>query len=141
MSATVVNPQQQAPPVLTPAAKIAYYIKLRDKIAAVKDAQAAQLKPFTDAMKLLESGILADLSAAGVDSMKSDAGTAYTVVHTSATVPEWSKTLDYIREHEAWELLEARVSKTAALAIVEETGAPIPGVKITQAVTLNVRRS
>jgi len=35
---------------------------------------------------------------------------------------------DYVRQHEAWDLLEARPSKSAVLSLVEATGEPPPGV-------------
>ena len=52
---------------------------------------------------------------------------------------DWPETLRYIREREAWDLLEARVSKTAAAVVVEETGAPIPGVETTSEIRVNVQ--
>ena len=92
-------------------------------------------------MARLEAYIHDDLNKAGGDSLKTAAGTAYKTTQTSATVKDWPATFEFIRRNEAWDLLEHRVSKTAVLAVIEETQAPVPGVKITQETSLNIRRS
>jgi hypothetical protein len=73
--------------------------------------------------------------------MKSPHGTAYRTVRTSAKVIDWVQTLTYIREHNAWDLLEARVSKLAAQELIKETKLPIPGVETSSEVCINVRRA
>jgi hypothetical protein len=117
------------------------YIALRDKIHNIKEDHKKQLAPYTDALAKLEGFLLIELDRAGVDSMKAEAGTVYKSTATSVTVQDWVDTLEFIREHRLWDLLEARVSKTAALAVIEERKAPIPGVQVSQAVSLHVRRS
>jgi hypothetical protein len=117
------------------------FILLRDKVAEVKEAQKKQLVPYTEMMDRLEGVLLAALNSAGVDSMKGMGGTVYKSTRVSASVKEWAETLAFIQKHELWDLLQARVSKDAALAVVEETGQPIPGVNISQETVLHVRRS
>ncbi len=117
------------------------FIALRDKVAEIKKRHTAELAPFHVAMATLEAGMLDALNKSGAHSMRTEAGTFYTTTLTSASVQQWSEVLDFIRTKEAWELLEARVNKTAAEAIMDETKQPIPGVKITRTVNLNVRRA
>lgn len=117
----------------------AKYLALRRRVAEIKERHSAELAPYALVMGSLENWMLSDLNDAGVKSMRTDAGTVYTSTRTSAKVVAWSKTLDYIREHEAWELLEARVNKTAAEAVIQETGEPIPGVEVSRDTSLNVR--
>jgi hypothetical protein len=127
--------------VMTAAAMIEKFIQLRDKIDEIKKKQAEQLKPYQEVMQKLEGMLMLELERAGVDNMKCDAGTVFKSTSTSVTVQHWSETLKYIQETEAWDLLEARVSKTAAKAIIEESGHPIPGVNVNEAIVLRVRRS
>src|SRR3954463_12947993 len=147
MSATLDHPNtttvvaSPAPPTLTPERAIELYIALRDRKTAMEEAHKAATKPVTDAMARLEATLLAHLDQAGVEHMGAKAGTAYKTVRTSCTVSAWSATLDYIRDNELWELLEARVSKTVALAIMEETKQPIPGVAVRRELAVNVRRA
>lgn len=147
---------------MTPADMMRSYITLRDKSDALekelKAAMAEKLKPFFTAMAQIEGVLLAHLNAQKLDSMSIDGATCFKTTRTSAKVKEWSKTLEYILDKEAYELLEARVSKTAALAIEDElaqkallrqqeTGEEprpedlvIPGVVVEREVVLQVRR-
>jgi len=126
---------------LTTSDMIEKYIKLRDKKEEIQKLHTKQLEPYNAMMNLLEGQLLAQLNAAGLDSMRGDAGTAYRSTHTSVTVKDWKETFDFIRSKELWELLEARVSKTAAMTVMEETKLPIPGVQVRQTVTVRVQRS
>ena len=74
-------------------------------------------------------------------------------------VEKWSETLEWIKTHGAWDLLEARVSKTAVDAVMQDLAARcggsgccwgvqvqpqdliVPGVKISKEQGLNVRRA
>lgn len=140
----------EKPPIVMPAARpegltpdkmVAKYIALRDKVDEIKKRQSADLVSYNLVLGTLEGWLLEALNASGVDSMRAPGGTFYKTSRTSAKVHEWSKTLDYIRENDAWELLEARVSKTAAEAIMADTGLPIPGVDVKREIALNVRRA
>ena len=138
---TPTPPARVRPPSLQNTDRaIEKFIELRDKIAALKKRHTAELAPFNQAKDLIEAWLLSDLNAANVEAMRASTGTVYKSVRTSATVSEWSKTLEYIQANDAWELLTASVSKVAAEAIINETQAPIPGVSITREIILNVRK-
>jgi hypothetical protein len=137
---TTVVSQPPPPPTMTAAQMIEKYILLRDKKKEIDDANKKRLAPYNLALEQLEALLLDTLNQLGGDSIKTDTGTAYKSVLTSVKVNQWSKTLEYIRDNECWELLEARVSKTAVAAVIEESGAPIPGVTISQETSLNIRR-
>lgn len=117
------------------------FIALRAKIHEIKEAHKKQLAPYQDAYVKLEGMLMAELDRAGVTSMRGQAGTISKVTGTSVTVSDWSSTLEYIKSNDEWDLLEGRVSKTAALAVIEETGKPIPGVQVSQVALLHVRRA
>lgn len=127
--------------VVTTAQMITKYIQLRDRKREIEQRHKDELKPYTDMMLQLEARLLAELDRAGVTSMKAKGGTVYRAVRTSVTVQDWDRVFSFIRAHELWELLESRVSKAAALAVIEERGEPIPGIALAQAATLNVRRA
>lgn len=129
------------PPALTTDRAIGKFVELRDRIAAIKKEQAKALAPFNVALATVEAWLLEDLNSAKVDSMRAGTGTVFKTVRTSASVSSWEDALNFIREREAWELLEARVSKTAVEAIIEETKQPVPGVKTSREYVLNVRRA
>jgi hypothetical protein len=124
-----------------PAQLIEKYIQLRDKIKEIKDLHKKQLEPYGQALARLEALLLTALDTAGVENMRARSGTVYKAVSTSVTVQDWPIALGFIQETGLWDLLEARVSKTAAVQTIEELGRPIPGVAVAQAVTLHVRRA
>jgi hypothetical protein len=124
---------------MTPAILIDRYIKLRNKRELVRERHARELEPYTDTMRQIETTLLEHLDNTKLDSVKAAAGTAYKQLSTSVTVQDWRLTLDYIKQHEAWDLLEARVAKTATLTKIEDSGQPVPGLKISQAYVLRVR--
>lgn len=126
---------------LTVAQMIEKYIALRDKIDKIKEVHKKQLEPFNQMRERLDGMLLESLNQAGLDSMRGDAGTAFKSTETSVTVKDWPATFKFIQEKNLWDLLEARVNKTAALTTIEETHKPIPGVQVTQAQVVRVRRS
>lgn len=128
-------------PNMTVDTMIEKYVALRDRKKALEDSHKAELVPFNQALDRLEGYMLEALNEAGLDSMKSPHGTAYKTMRTSAKVINWTETLTFIREREAWDLLEARVSKLAAQEIIKETSQPIPGVETSSELVVNVRRS
>lgn len=128
-------------PHMTVDAMIESYVKLRDKKKSIEDRHKQELAPFRETMDQLEGWLLEAMNQAGLDSMKGQHGTAFKSTRTSAVVREWQATLAYIREHDAWDLLEARVAKTTAFNIIKETEAPIPGVETSTEVVVNVRRA
>ncbi len=129
------------PPTLTTDKAVERFVAIRDAIAATKKKHALELAPFNLAQGVLEAWLLEDLNNAHVESMRATTGTVYKSTRTSATVENWSDTLEYIRANNLWELLEARVSKLAVEAIMTETKQPVPGVKTSRETIVNVRRS
>jgi hypothetical protein len=125
----------------TPAWLIEEYLKLRNKVNEIKQKHAEQLEPYATVMQAIEGQLLDHLSKNELGSVKSDSGTAYKQTVTSVTVDNWDQALSWIQEHNAWDLLERRVSKQVATTIIEESQKPIPGVKISQALVLRVRSS
>ncbi len=139
--AAVAAPPRVRAPTLTTDKAVEKFVALRDKIAEIKKRHVMELAPYNGALAALEGWLLDDLNTAHVEQMRALSGTVYKSVRTSASVVSWTETLDFIKATEAWELLEARVSKIAVEAIIEETKQPVPGVKIAREIILNVRRA
>lgn len=117
------------------------YVALRDKKAEIKKRQTEELSRYDLAMSQLEVMMLDILNATGAESMRTNSGTMFKTMRTSTKVMDWSATLEFIKTNNAWDLLEARVSKVAVEAIMAETQQPIPGVATNREIVLNVRRS
>lgn len=129
-----------APPAMTPDVMVAKFIALRDKVATMKKKHTDELAPYNVAMATLEAMLIDVLNRNGVESMRAPAGTFYTTTRTSAKVENFTDVLQYIKDNDAWELLESRVAKSAVEAIIADTGSNIPGVVVSRELVLNVRR-
>jgi hypothetical protein len=124
---------------MTPAEMTRRYLQLRDKIKSIEARHQEELTPYRDLRFRLETALLDHLNRSGLDSLKSEHGTAFKSTVTSVTVKDWPVTLDYIKRHQLWDLLEARVAKGAAVEVMTESEKPIPGVEISSATVLRVR--
>ena len=116
------------------------YIQLRDKRDEVRKTHKEIEARYKTGLDYLGNELLKVLDALGAEHVACASGTAIKTMKTSATVQDWPATLAYIQENDAWDLLEARVSKIAAEAIIAETEQPIPGVKLSQFIDISVRR-
>jgi hypothetical protein len=120
---------------------VAAYVRLRDQKAELKAQQAEVMKPYDEALAKLEAEALQILSDTGVESMKTSAGTVYKSVATSATVQDKSAFMDYIKEHQAFDLLDVRANKTAVQDFVTGNQDTPPGVVIRREMKVGFRRA
>lgn len=111
------------------------YVRLRDKKAELAAKHKAELEPVEAGMMKLESMLLALLDETGADKVSGPHGTAFTKVNTSVTVADWDAVVGYVQEHGAYDLLERRVAKTAAM----ERG-DVPGLNVSQIKVVQIRR-
>lgn len=121
---------------------IAGYLKLRDEKAVLAEKHKEDMAPLNEKLQRLEVYMLSLLNAASVDSMAfKGVGTMFKKNVQSVTVEEWDATLGWIRGGEHWEFLERRVSKTVVQEYSEASGTIPPGVKVTNEVVVQVRKS
>jgi autonomous glycyl radical cofactor GrcA len=118
------------------------YIKLRDKKAQMKAAFDAEVSPINEKLAQLEAKLMEVFNTTGMDSVKTEFGTAYTVNRSTASVADREIFMDYVKNNEEWSLLEVRVSKTAVEQFREANDNEIPpGVNLRVERVVNVRRS
>jgi hypothetical protein len=116
---------------------IEQYIATRDKKEATEKRHKEELAPFKEQMKLMEAWLQSQLLSQGLQNFRAKTGgIAFLSESTSVTVADWPSVLGFIQTHEAWDLLEQRISKTAYLDYQSNGEAP-QGVNV--ATTLNVR--
>lgn len=126
---------------LTPAERVAAYIRLRDYKKAAEEEFKKSLKRVNDAMEKLEGELLNDLNASGANSLSCDAGTVYKNTQLSATVENREAFREYVVKNDLWEAMDIKANKTFVKEFMEREGTPLPGVKVTQIATVGVRRS
>lgn len=118
------------------------YIQLRDKKAEMKAEFDAKLAEVQGKMDKLEVKLLQAFETAGIDSIKTEFGTAYTQVRTSVTTADRDTFFNYVRDNEEWSLLEVRPAKTAVEQFRAANDNEIPpGLNIREERVVNIRRS
>jgi hypothetical protein len=119
---------------------IGAYMKLRDK----KDSMEAEVKERAKAIKeqmlKLETWLKEKADEQGVTSFKTKHGTAFLTTTDFATVADWDATLAFIKDHEAWDMIEKRVSKIAVRGYIEQLKAVPPGINYGTKLEVNIRK-
>ena len=91
---------------------VTLYISLRDKKAQIVEAHKAAIKPLDTKMDKLEALLLKAMQDNSLQSVNSPDGTAYIANRSSVTTADKEVFMGYVKEHQAWDLLEVRPSKS-----------------------------
>ena len=117
------------------------YIKVRDKKAEVTKRHVAEIKPYDEALGIIETKLLMALNASNLESLKGEHGTAFKVVRSSVKIDDWNVALDFVLENDLQHMIERRLSKKAVAEFVEAQGANLPGTHINNELTVQIRRN
>lgn len=116
------------------------YIQLRDKKAKLKAEYDKQVAKIDTVMDKVEGALIKYFNETGLESVRTDAGTAYKTTRVSATVADWDALLSHILTSENYQLLEHRVNKTAVTEFKAANNDLPPGVNWSEEVTVNIKR-
>lgn len=119
---------------------VSAYMKLRAQKDALEAKIEADVKVIKGKMDKMESWLKVQMDAQGLTSVKSEAGTAFLTTTDYATVERWDATLQFIRENDAYDLLNKAVNKTAVRAYIEQNKAVPPGVNYGTKLEVSVRK-
>lgn len=116
------------------------YIKLRTRKGQVKKQADEEIGKLDQQMNLMESWLMQQADAQGVTSFRTPSGTAYVQTVDFASVADWDAVLQYVRNNNAYDLLEKRVSKMAVKQYLEATNQVPAGVNYSSRLEVNVRK-
>lgn len=125
----------------TPKQLVERYIALRDELAFKKAAFKEIEGKIKTEMAEIEEGLRDFLGSQGLDSVKTPAGTAYLKEAIYMNTTDKSAFLDYIRDNDAWELLDIRGSKASISEYMLENNDVPPGIEVTREMTVGIRRA
>lgn len=126
---------------------VAKYVELRDRRSALKAHYEAEDLEHKNRMEKIEAYLNNQMSAMGVESLRTSAGTAFRTYKEFVSVADWTCLLGYIKENDRFDLLERRVSKSTTKEIMAAdangsyTNPPPPGVNFVREQTVQIRRS
>lgn len=92
---------------------IGKYVQIRDKKAEIKAEYDGKVAMIDEKLKLIEAKLLETFQRTGVESVRTDHGTAYTSVRNSCTTADKTAFLEYVRNNDEWGLLDVRPLKSA----------------------------
>jgi hypothetical protein len=116
------------------------YMKLRDQKAAIEAETKDRVTAIKEKLNKLEAWLKDKADEQGVTSFKTDFGTAFLTTTDYANVADWDQVLGFIRENDAYDMLEKRISKVAVRGYIETNKAVPPGVTYGTKLEVNVRR-
>ena len=120
---------------------VAYYIDIRDRKAARKAEYEASIVKLDEALDKIEAKLLTHFNDTGSESVRTEFGTAYKAIHTTASVADRDAFMGFVLENNALELLETRCAKKAVEEFMTVNNEPPPGVNVTRVAKVNFRRS
>jgi hypothetical protein len=118
------------------------YIKMRDKLQQLDREHEERRADLLTQMELVESEMLELCKTTGADSIKTPNGTIIKSVKTRYWTSDWESMHEFIREHDAYDLLERRVHQSNMKAWLEENPSLLPkGLNNESRYSVTVRRS
>jgi hypothetical protein len=117
------------------------YVELRDKKAEMKAEFDAKASKIDEALNKIEAALLKTFESSGLDSIKTEFGTAYTTTQTTATVADPDAFRKFVKDNDAFEFFQNRVSKTAVEQYKAVHDDIPPGLNWREERVVNVRRA
>lgn len=118
------------------------YIKLRDKKSQMKAEFDAAVAPIQEKIDQLEAKLLDVFNKTGMDSVKTEFGTAYTSTRTSVSVADRDAFLAYVKASGDFNMLDVRPSRSAIPEFAAANDGELPpGINMRTERVVNVRRS
>lgn len=117
------------------------YIKIRDARKELSDEFEKQDSDLKESLEIIEAQLLEACKAIGADSIRTPFGTLSRTVKKRYWTNDWHSFYAFLKEHEALELLEKRVSQTNMSTFLEENpDLHPPGLNVDSRYSVVVRR-
>ena len=116
------------------------YLKLRDERARIKKEFEAADKELRSKQDRLEAALLKHLEENKTESARTESGTFFRQVKITPTAADWQVVYDYIKDNDAWEMLQKRLTVGFVKTYMDEhDGVPPPGVNTFREYEVRVR--
>ncbi len=116
------------------------YIEIRDDIDRLQNECDAKIKPLKEILSAMETWFQGQFNERGVESSKTQYGTAFTQTKTQVSVDNMDYFVKFVDENKAWNFLNKVVNKTAVEEYIAQHNVPPPGVKTVTMRVVQVRR-
>ena len=118
------------------------YRNVRETIAKRKEVFEAQMEKLEKSLEVISSAILEFCNEHNLDSVKTPVGTVSRRVQSRYWTNDWDSMYSFVREHDAFGLLERRIHQTNMKQFIEENPNLLPmGLNTDSRYSIVVRRS
>jgi hypothetical protein len=118
------------------------YVRLREARRKFKKQFEVEDGRFEAALEKLEGIMLKHLNECGAASVRTDSGTFYKQEAITPSASDWQLVYDWIKDNDAWDLLERRVKSTFIREYQEaHDGALPPGISVYREYVIRVRKA
>lgn len=118
------------------------FIQLRTKKSQLKAAYDAEVAKYDNLQDKIEALLLLRFSEMGIDSVKTDQGTAYSSTRTSASLADWDSFKMFCEAQEdPYQYLDRRANKTAIEQYRAANDDLPPGINWSETRVINFRKS
>jgi hypothetical protein len=118
------------------------YIKIRDAKAAKTKDMEAEIAALDEQLDLVEAELLSICKSTGQDGGKTQFGSFRRSVKTRYWTSDWDSMYRFIKEHDAPELLERRVSQTTFKEFLQANPDKLPeGMNVDSRYAVTVTRA
>lgn len=109
--------------------------EIRDQIELIQE----DLKKLTEEKDALDASIMERMEEQGITRTGNDFANVSISTTEFANVEDWDALYSFVKEHDAFHLLQRRVASKAALEY-KVAGEELPGITFAEKTTLNFRR-
>lgn len=121
---------------------VATYVKIRDRRSELQREWEKEDKRLEDQLELVTNKLLDICRETGVESMRTNAGTVTRTVKTRYWTTDWQSMYEFIKEHDALNLLEQRIHQGNFKQLLADNENLMPkGVNLDSKYTIRVVRS
>ena len=117
------------------------YVKVRDKRKVLADEFKDKDKELQDILDIIEAELLEACKTTGADGFKTEFGTVSRKVSKRYWTNDWHSFHEFLKEHDALDLMEKRVSQSNMNTFLEENPDLLPpGLNVNAKYTVVIRR-
>jgi hypothetical protein len=118
------------------------YVKLRSARDALRNDYENKDKELQAQMNVIESEILNFCKTSGLDSLKTQYGTAIRSVKERYWCTDWDSFRNFVKEHDAIDLFEKRIHQTNMKQFMESNPELLPpGLNLDREYSITIRKS
>lgn len=117
------------------------YMKIRDARAKLKKQYEEQDKELKSKISMLEAEFQKAFAETGTTSIKTPDGIVFRQTTTKASISDTSTFLPWVRDNDALDMLQKRVTVKNVTDYIEEFGETPPGITIYREHEVRIRKS